>query len=253
MITLGVDLAAEPTNTAACLVDWATGRVVVRSRVTDAVIVDLAREASVVGLDVPLGWPDHFVRAVTRHHAGEPWISSNAGSIAGRDPLRFRVTDIHLRAAGHRPLSVSTELIGVVALRAAHLQQRLADAGLAVDRSGATGNVVEVYPAAALRTWGLPSRGYKGASNEAVRAELVAQIVSACGPSGATVSDALLGATDHVVDAFVCAVIAAASRLGMTELPSETHQAVAEAEGWIDVPTRPLSQIVVAAASSNAG
>src|SRR5207253_2236918 len=76
--------------------------------------------------------------------------------------LRFRATDfaVHERT-GRWPLSVSSDLIAVPALRAARLFG-------AHDRSGA-GVLVEVYPAAALRIWGFSTRGYKGPRGGAAR------------------------------------------------------------------------------------
>ncbi|WP_433185959.1 DUF429 domain-containing protein [Actinoallomurus sp. CA-150999] len=79
----------------------------------------------------------------------------------GRDwrrNLALRLTDrvVHDRT-GLTPLSVSADRIGHAALRLAALLARLARAGRPVDRSG-TGVVVEVYPAASLRLWGLPHR-----------------------------------------------------------------------------------------------
>ncbi|MEO6713138.1 MAG: DUF429 domain-containing protein [Mycobacteriales bacterium] len=76
--------------------------------------------------------------------------------------LANRETDraVH-QAVGLWPLSVAADRIGLAAMRAAGLLADLADAGRAVDRAG-TGVVVEVYPAASLKVWGLPHKGYKG-------------------------------------------------------------------------------------------
>jgi Protein of unknown function (DUF429) len=75
---------------------------------------------------------------------------------------------------GVDPLSVSSNLLAICAMRCAHLLVELAGEG-ALDRTGA-GLVAEVYPAAALRQWGLDPRGYKGTKPEKVakRQELVA-------------------------------------------------------------------------------
>lgn len=249
MISVGVDLAAEPAKTAACRIDWGTGQTeIIASGVTDSQIVALARDSTVVGIDVPLGWPRDFVRVVAAHQAGEPWTAAPAGTIAGRETLRFRTTDLHLKRLGHRPLSVSTELIGVVALRAAHLQHLMLHSGLAVDRSGLSGALVEVYPAAALQSWGLPSSGYKKPAQAAVRRGLVELLLAECGHLRTAVESQLVGATDHALDAFVAAVVAAAARVGLTEGPSDADVAAAAAEGWIHVPTVGPSDIVAAAA-----
>jgi predicted nuclease with RNAse H fold len=201
----------------------------------------------VVGVDVPLGWPVQFVHAVASHGRGDAWPALEASDAAARESLRYRATDLHLRGTGHRPLSVSTDLIGVVALRAARIQHLLQAAGHQVDRSGVAGCLVEVYPAAALRTWGLPARGYKGAGHRDALASLTQQIASLTGQLTASASTALAGCSDHQLDAFLCALIATASRLGMTEPPGPDQLALAQAEGWIHVPTSPLVEIVATA------
>ena len=70
------------------------------------------------------------------------------------------------------PLSVSADKIAHVALRCAVLLARLDAAGHPVDRSSA-GPVVEVYPAASLRSWGLYRPGYKQAAKPDVLGCLV--------------------------------------------------------------------------------
>ena len=49
-------------------------------------------------------------------------------------------------------------------MRAAGILGALDAAGRAVDRAGA-GFLVEAYPAAALKCWGLPYKSYKGPNN----------------------------------------------------------------------------------------
>jgi hypothetical protein len=60
----------------------------------------------------------------------------------------------------------------------AGLLGRLAAAGQPVDRSGA-GVVVEVYPAASLKQWGLTYRRYKSTANTTVRHQLVDTLTAA--------------------------------------------------------------------------
>src|SRR4051794_11540312 len=74
--TLGIDLAAQPRTTAACLIEWASEPRVEKLGVglADADLVKLARAAQKSGIDAPFGWPDPFVEAVAAHarHAGWP-------------------------------------------------------------------------------------------------------------------------------------------------------------------------------------
>lgn len=243
MITAGVDLSADPKKTASCLIDWASKTVRLRhSGVTDADVVELARRSDLVGLDVPLGWPMRFVAAVSGHELGRDWPEFPS-------PLmRYRVTDLLLQSSGHRPLSVSSDLIGVVAFRGARIQTLLRTEGLMIDRSGMTGRVVEVYPAAALKLWGLAATGYKGTAGAERRADLVVQLERASGCLAPSLQGQLLGAADHALDAFVCAVLAGAARAGVTSTPTADQVEAARVEGWIHVPTQSLAETIEAVA-----
>jgi predicted nuclease with RNAse H fold len=176
VLTVGVDLAAEPTNTAVARIRWTDDSAEVQAvgvGVDDPVLVDEITASDKAGIDCPLGWPRRFVEFVAQHQAG---LFVAPVDIAGKDwrrRLALRETDLVVRAAtGLIPLSVAADRIGLAAMRCAGLLARLAAVGAPVDRSGG-GVVVEVYPAAALKQWGLTYRGYKGTVNAAVRHRLV--------------------------------------------------------------------------------
>lgn len=239
--TLGIDLAASPAKTGACEVDWKAGTIRFLPRpVTDEQLVDAVRRADRTGIDVPLGWPDAFVAAVTAHHLGDAWPGDPTGD---RTTLRFRRTDVVAQARSERPLSVSTDLIGVCALRAARLQHLLAAAGVAVDRSGTTGALLEAYPAGALRRWGLASTRYKGRANADACAALVRTLTDRLGPLRDAAVAGLDGCDDDALDAFVCALVARAAVDGLTTAPSADDLPAARREGWIHVPTVDLEAI----------
>jgi predicted nuclease with RNAse H fold len=164
MRTVGVDLAAEPRTTAVAVIEWrpGTARVwEVRMPAADSMVLDLMDRADKVGVDCPLGWPDAFVQFVGAHHNDALTVPDDLTSVEWRRSLSYRLTDEHVRAAlSMIPLSVSTYRIGVTAMRSARLQALLAARGQRVDRTG-TGLVVEVYPAAGLRCWGLPDAATK--------------------------------------------------------------------------------------------
>lgn len=233
MITAGVDLAAQAERTAACRVEWAGGRGTVIELlprdVDDDRITDLITSSGRTGVDVPLGWPDGFIAAVSAHHAAQPWAG---GAPAG---LRMRATDewVH-RRTGRWPLSVSTDRIGVPALRAARL---LAGLPLADDRCGG-GPVVEVYPAAALRLWGFDPRRYKRVTGAAARQVLVRSF-RAQTAAWLRMTDAEWLACedgDDAFDAVLCAVVARAAACGLVEeCPAELMR-IAAREGWILLP-----------------
>ena len=162
-----------------------------------------------------------------------------------RVPLRYRVADLAVMAGGGRPLSVSTDRIGVAAMRGARLQHLFGAAGVPVDRSGVTGRIAEVYPAAALRAWGLASSQYKGKVNATACASLVFELVARCGPLGASAATALDGCDDDGLDAFICALVGRAVLVGHTTRPPREHVDVARREGWIHVPTASLAELAL--------
>lgn len=113
-----------------------------------------------------------------------------------------------------------------------------------VDRSGVTGRVVEGYPAAALRAWGMASSRYKGRANVAACGALAAELTARCGALGRAAAAALEGCDDNALDAFVCALVARAVLVGMTTRPTGEQLEVARREGWIHVPTAGVAKIV---------
>ena len=161
MITLGIDLASRPEKTAACRLNWQKNEATVELLdldITDEILLKLARTVrkagGKVGIDAPFGWPEAFVRAVTAHHSQQAW-SPALWNDALREDLRLRKTDVLVwPMIRKQPQSVSTSWIGVPALRMATLMVKLSEEGYQVDRTGA-GVFVEVYPAAALRRWGI--------------------------------------------------------------------------------------------------
>ena len=185
MRTLGIDLAARPPGTACCTVAWGGGEARVEGLVaggaTDELVLAGMAEADLVGVDSPVGWPDEFVRAVGTWSTDRRWEPP-----ANPSALTLRLTDRHVAAHVRHPLSVSADKIAVVAFRCAAILDRfeLERGPGAVDRSGTSGRVAEVYPAAALVRWSwfgeaAPGTGrrpsYKRVAGRPVRAELVAR------------------------------------------------------------------------------
>ena len=235
MVTLGVDLASQPERTGTCLIRWDRGSARVETLslgATDAELHELFGRADKIGIDAPFGWPAPFTRAVAVYSAETVWPSTDVPR------LRFRRTDeVAREKLGRWPLSVSTDLIAVTAMRAVRLLAETAATGQAIDRSGG-GRFVEVYPAAALHVWGFPSRGYKRAKGAAVRARLVSDLAEQT-TDWLTLSEedwARCTASDDMLDALVAALVARAAATGHCEpIPTGDHE-LAKEEGWIALP-----------------
>jgi predicted nuclease with RNAse H fold len=248
MRSLGIDLAAEPPDTAACEITWLTDGARARlftGRLDDDQLLALIESADKVGIDCPFGWPEPFVDAVAAHTHGGAWPGRGQPGLSHRRFLRYRLTDevVHQQVAVW-PLSVSTDRIGVTAMRCAALLDALAAAGHPVDRAG-SGRVVEVYPAAALKHWGLPHQGYKKQEGSLVRAQALDR-VRATLPTLILDRDALdrCRRSDDAFDALVCALVAGAAGLGLTTPPAPGEQAKrAHAEGWIHLPNSDLQDL----------
>lgn len=235
---VGVDLAAQPRRTGLAVLREADGSVVVevaRSGAEDDDLLAVIPGSAKTGVDVPLGWPDRFVDLVTAHAAGTLCPPDSTGDAWRRD-LAMRATDLSVhQRTGLTPLSVSTDRIAHPALRWAGIEARLRASGLDVSRDG-SGTICEVYPAAALRAWSLPHRGYKGTKNAAPRSELVAALSRTIPALDWNGHRELCTADDDALDAVLAALIAREVAQGRAEPPPQELREVARREGWIWVP-----------------
>lgn len=237
---VGIDLAAaaERTGAAVLVEDPHSGRLVLEQALLgadDDAIVELVLGADKAGVDVPFGWPEPFLRLVTGHRAGTLAPALDSGP-SWRRELALRTTDraVH-ELTGLTPLSVSTDRIAYPALRWANLAARVRAAGAPVEPDG-TGVACEVYPAAALRTWGLPFRAYKKSGREPVRAGLVTALAGLVPHLDLAGHDRALVAQDDVLDAVVSALVAREAYHGNSHLPVAGQRVVARREGWVHVP-----------------
>lgn len=260
---VGIDLASEAKRTGVVILspEGARARAILPADgfvADDRGLVELIDRGTVVGLDSPLGWPDDFVAAVTAHRMSARWPSFEHRSTDRiRESLRHRTTDLFVRSLdlGSTPLSVSSDLIGVVAMRGAWLQSAWAQRWGGLELRDGSGRLVETYPAAALRAWGLLARHgvrYKGGgaqgARESQRVERermmneIEQRSEAWLNVSTPVHDAAI-ASDHALDALVSALVALAARVNATyPAPPESKEA-ARREGWIHVPSEEFSSL----------
>jgi predicted nuclease with RNAse H fold len=246
MLSVGIDLAADRAKTAVATIDWLPGAAAVRELVLgadDDLLVAAIERADKAGIDCPLGWPDKFVDFVAAHQADSAVVPEDLAAKEWRHSLAYRITDDVVRdIAGVGPLSVAADRIGLTAMRCASLLARLASDGERVQRAG-SGTLVEVYPAASLRLWGLRHREYKRAKGiEALRALAADLLKAAPWLSLGTYSD-LCHTSDDAFDALIAALTARAAAIGSVISPTPSQLDAATREGWIALPTCSLTAL----------
>ena len=111
MVTLGVDLAAQPKKTATSLICWDSipARVELLSTgMQDSDLHKLFKQACKIGIDAPFGWPRPFVRAIQRYSTATEWPAAEVRQ------LRYRRTDeVVIERVGIFPLvSCHTSNVG---------------------------------------------------------------------------------------------------------------------------------------------
>jgi hypothetical protein len=123
-------------------------------------------------------------------------------------------------------------------MRAAALFSRLEGGGEKIDRCG-SGNLAEVYPAAALKIWGFPSSGYKGSKGSEARRRLLKEI-EANTHGWLDVGDVrfTLERNDDALDALIAALVARAAALSLCETIPAVSLSRAQREGWIAIPLK---------------
>ncbi len=252
MRVAGVDLAAEAAGTAVAVLrvehaaaEGATAALEsLRLGADDESLLAATRDAGLIGIDCALGWPVDFVDFVGRQASGERLADSDTGDLAWRRRLAFRETDrVVTERTGARPLSVATDRLGMTALRCAVLLDRLAGDGRVVDRSGQHPSaVVEVYPAMALRVWGLARPGYKLTPD--ARTALIDDLGRAAPWLELGDHRTLMRESADALDAVLAALVALAHARGASIPPEPQRQrARARVEGWIAIPTVGLAEL----------
>ncbi len=242
-VAIGVDLATSPASTGVCVLDTATMRATIvatpAERTIDAITTLAAHlwEASNgqlrIGIDAPFGWPVSWLDLLTRARdlgdlrAGE---STQDGSHAIAQPLRWRLTDVELSAWSNRalrPMTPSMDRLAATATRCVDLLVRLRDAGIPVTRTGVGSAAFEVYPTASLFAWGLLA----GGGRRDARSRFLADVAERVHVPGLAVDH------EHDVDALVAALTVAGPMRGMS--PEGADASVLDVEGVMHVPVGP--------------
>lgn len=243
MLIAGLDLAAEPKATALSLIDWSGKRARLLQLdlgVDDQFIVDSTRDAQKLGIDCALGWPIEFVDFLDRYSQNS--FEQIAGDMPWRRRMAYRETDRAVReVTGRWPLSVSTDRLGLTAMRCAGLLSKLAQDGVEIDRAGA-GKVVEIYPGASLRLWGFETSGYRAsASARATLLEKIRETAPWFEPG--KFADLMIDSCD-AFDAVIANFAARSAEMGLSTQPPLKANKQAGVEGWIALPTSPINSLL---------
>lgn len=245
LVTLGVDLSADNAKTAACAIRWEAGRATImmlRQKLTNTELRVLIADSDWIGIDAPFSWPVPFRQALREHGERGGWPEDYRSL-----DYQLRATDRFVHGIARRPLSVSTDRIGVTAMRCARLLQEVGeDRGKRLDLTGKD-QVVEIYPAGALSAWGATDAGFNpegyktGAGALTKRSALVESFVRATNGWLEWSHDARGACTrsDDMLDAFIAALATRAAQLGRTRDPETDEQRTrAPIEGWIHIPAQ---------------
>jgi hypothetical protein len=245
VLIAGVDLAAEPKGTALAVIDWTPNNatlIELSTDVADDAIVACAATVEKLGIDCALGWPTEFVEFLNRiSHDGGP-SEPFEGDLHLRRTLAYRETDRHVReVTGRWPLSVSTDRLGMTAIRCAGLLSKISATGIPVDKSG-SGRIVEIYPGASLRLWGLNTSGYRASTD--ARANLLHQLtLQAPWLDLGQYRQSMIESCD-AFDSVVAALATRFAQLGAYEPPTQAQLAKAKIEGWVALPNQPLAAAI---------
>ena len=243
MLIAGIDLAAEPLGTAVSVIDWHSNKAKLVSlsvNVRDEEIVEIVKDSQKIGIDCAFGWPTAFASFIDKHNnlEGEAFD----GGMSSRRELAYRETDRATREIiGRWPLSVSTDRLGLTAMRCAGLLNKLKASGRSINRAG-TEDVVEIYPGAALRIWNLETKDYR--KSEQARQLLLESICSRASWLDLGDYKAQLVQSCDAFDSLIAALTTRVVVIGGSTKPAENQLKIAEIEGWIYLPTIALEDLL---------
>ena len=198
-------------------------------RYTAELIENEASSPTLIALDAPLGWPRALSEVLPAHCAGrDPRFTAN-------EMFRRRTDDVVKEKLNKRPLDVGADKIARAAHAALQFLDSLREAtGLALPLAWSPGyatgvSAIEVYPAATLIAYGLPSRGYKKSENE--RRKLVDGLAGIVELDEAARNGMV--ACDDLLDAAVCVIAGVDFADSSVVEPTSEELELAKHEGWI--------------------
>jgi hypothetical protein len=129
-------------------------------------------------------------------------------------------------------------------MRCAVIQAKIARLWGVQPRDG-TDRLVEVYPAASLKIWGISARRYKGRGTpeSEIRDNILGQLTAAAPWLDLDAYRDQLIASDDLLDSVIASLTARAAARRATLLPGPDESLAAREEGWIHLPTGSLTKL----------
>lgn len=186
------------------------------------------QERVLLAMDAPLGWPAGLGDLLATHRAGD-YLPALPNQLFRRETDRFTHQQI-----GKLPLDVGADRIARTAHAALNLLHQVGERRqCVVPLAWSPGfddpvAAIEVYPAAVLKTSGMPFQGYKGAARSVQRQEIVTRLQDEM--LFATENEILLS-DDDVLDGVICVLAGYHFLQGLCVLPIDPE--LARREGWI--------------------
>lgn len=229
-IIIGIDCAVQPENrgVAVGVFDGKKCSIVLPGAKTDteiaALVLHYRRNSNrvLIAIDAPLGWPAEMGANLAIHEAGQVLDVTS-------DLLFRRETDRFVKEkAGKQSLDVGADRIA----RTAHAALKILSATgsmppLAWKSYFEDVAVIEVYPAATLKIYGLPHVGYKESSKQPVRRAILNGLQAKL----TIIDDRPLIDDADVLDAVVCVLAGVDFLSDACYQPEDVMRA--NKEGWI--------------------
>ncbi len=189
-----------------------------------------ANDQALVAIDAPLGWPAPLGTSLANHRAGEKLA-------AEKNETFCRETDRWVRRQiGKKPLDVGADKIALAAytaLEALNILRNLSGKPIPLAWTTQFPGIaaIEVYPAATLKSAGLPDSGYKDSNKDQVERIRVRRDIATGLQLRLTGLATYISAQDDVFDACLCLAAALDFLEGRAAPPADLVKA--EREGWI--------------------
>lgn len=235
---IGIDCAVDPNKVGLALASMDGGQCVLLEAVKCSkqsppknTVLEWIQELDspiLLALDAPLGWPEALSAELALHSAGNA-ISQKADKMFRRSTDSFVKNQI-----GKQPLDIGADRIARTAHATLNLLQEIRqstreDICLAWNSEfDARIAAIEVYPAATLVSYNLPSMKYKKVEEESTRQEIILNLRQYIDIGQ---FENILRKDADVLDSVVC--VLAAGNFLTSKAMSPPNLELAKKEGWI--------------------